>query len=214
MREAKSEAGRILEILDILRRGNPSPRPGLHYADPWQLLVATALSAQCTDARVNQVTPGLFARYPGPRDLAAADVTQVEQEIRSIGLFRNKARNLVAMAASVVERFGGEVPAERAALEALPGVGRKTASVVLGQGFGVPAFAVDTHVGRVCTRLGFARRPDPKEVEERIVAILDFPQWVDAHLLFIHHGRRVCTARKPSCPDCPVAALCPSAGKV
>lgn len=214
MSEANSEAERILEILDILRRGNPSPRPGLRYADPWQLLVATALSAQCTDARVNQVTPGLFTRYPGPGDLAAADVSQVERQIRSIGLFRNKARNLVAMAAVVVERFGGEVPAERAALEALPGVGRKTASVVLGQGFGVPAFAVDTHVGRVCARLGFARRPDPKEVEERIVAILDPQQWVEAHLLFIHHGRHLCTARKPSCPDCPVAALCPSMGKV
>ncbi len=214
MAETRTEKARLLQILDLLRQVDPDPRPGLVYDDPWQLLVATALSAQCTDARVNQVTPGLFARYPGPGELAAAPVADVEHEIRSIGLFRNKARHLVAMAAAVAERHGGVVPADRAALEALAGVGRKTASVVLGQGFGVPAFAVDTHVGRVCARLGFAPRAEPKGVEERITALLAPQHWAAAHLLFIHHGRRTCAARNPDCPHCPVAALCPSAGKV
>lgn len=214
MAETGPEAARLLHILDRLRRADPDPRPGLCYDDPWQLLVATALSAQCTDVRVNQVTPSLFARYPGPRELAAATVADVEQQIRSIGLFRNKARNLVAMAAALGSRHGGAVPADRAALEALPGVGRKTASVVLAQGFGVPAFAVDTHVGRVCARLGFAPRADPRLVERQVTALLAPEHWGQAHLLFIHHGRRTCAARKPDCPHCPVAALCPSAGKV
>lgn len=207
-------AKRLMQVLDRLRQDQPEPRPGLDYADPWQLLVATVLSAQCTDARVNQVTPDLFARYPGPRELAAAPVDAVEAAIRSIGLFRTKARHLVAMAGAVVERHGGAVPADRAALEALPGVGRKTASVVLGQGFGVPAFAVDTHVGRVCARLGFAHRAEPRAVEEAITALLPPEQWVTAHLLFIHHGRRVCSARKPACARCSLATLCPSAGQV
>ncbi|MDF1552006.1 MAG: endonuclease III [Deferrisomatales bacterium] len=214
MAGSNPEATRLLQILDRLRQVDPAPRPGLAYDDPWQLLVATALSAQCTDARVNQVTPGLFARYPGPRELAAAAVADVEHEIRSIGLFRNKARNLVAMAAAVAGHHGGVVPADRAALEALAGVGRKTASVVLGQGFGVPAFAVDTHVGRVCARLGFAPRAEPRMVERSITALLAPSHWAEAHLLFIHHGRRTCAARKPDCLHCPLGALCPSAGKV
>jgi endonuclease-3 len=171
--------------------------------------VATVLSAQCTDDRVNRETPALFARFPGPQELAAADVAEVEGLIRSIGLFRTKARSLVGLAREVAERHGGRVPSDRAALEALPGVGRKTASVVLGQAFGVPAFAVDTHVGRVCRRLGFASSSVPRAVEEAVTELLPPAGWVEAHLLLIRHGRVTCTARRPRCPACPVRDLCP-----
>ena len=188
-------------------------RPGLNHATPWELLVATVLSAQCTDDRVNRETPGLFARFPTASEMAAAAPAEVEPLIRSVGLFRTKARNLVGLARLLVARHGGEVPAEREALEALPGVGRKTASVVLGQAFGVPAFAVDTHVGRVCERLGLAPSRQPSEVERRVTALLPPGQWVEAHLLLIRHGRETCSARRPRCPVCPVAPLCPWPGK-
>jgi len=203
------EAERLHAIFDHLRAAYPGVRPGLEYRSPWELLVATVLSAQCTDDRVNRETPRLFARFPTPEALAGAEVAEVEGLIRSIGLFRNKARSLVGLAGEVAGRHGGRVPADRAALEALPGVGRKTASVVLGQAFAVPAFAVDTHVGRVCWRLGFAPSSDPKPVEERVTALLPAETWVEAHLLLIRHGRATCTARKPRCPDCPVRHLCP-----
>lgn len=208
-RSKKAEAERLLEILGLLRAGEPPVAPGLAYRDPWQLVVATVLSAQCTDVRVNLTTPTLFARYPTPAALAAAEVGEVEGVIRSIGLFRAKAKNLVALARLVVERHGGEVPGQREALEALPGVGRKTASVVLAQGFGVSAFAVDTHVGRVCWRLGFSPTREPREVERRVTAILAPALWTEAHLLLIRHGRRVCRAQRPLCPQCPVRHLCP-----
>jgi endonuclease-3 len=208
-RSKKAEAGRLLRILDLLRDGQPPVVPGLRYRDPWQLVVATVLSAQCTDTRVNLVTPGFFARYPTPAALAAAPAAEVEEAIRSIGLFRTKAKNLVALARLVAERHGGRVPAERGALEALPGIGRKTASVVLAQGFAVPAFAVDTHVGRVCWRLGFAPTREPREVERRITALLAPSLWTEAHLLLIRHGRLICKALKPRCPVCPVHRLCP-----
>jgi endonuclease-3 len=204
-----SEAARLRKIQEILQAVAPDVRPGLHYASPWELLVATVLSAQCTDKRVNQVTPGFFARHPTPRDLAEADIHQVEEEIRSIGLFRNKAQNLVALARRICDRHGGEVPQDREELEALPGVGRKTASVVLGQAFGIPAFPVDTHVGRVCQRLGFSPTREPRDVESRVTALLEPERWMLAHLLLIRHGRRTCTARNPKCPECPVRDLCP-----
>ncbi|MHB8765928.1 MAG: endonuclease III [Deferrisomatales bacterium] len=208
-----AEASRLAQILSDLETAYGAVRPGLDHRSPWELLVATVLSAQCTDDRVNRVTPGLFARYPGPPELAAAAVADVEGEIRSIGLFRAKARSLVGLARQVVERHGGRVPADRAALEALPGVGRKTASVVLGQAFGVPAFAVDTHVARVCCRLGFSPRPEPREVERRVTALVPPERWNRAHLLLIRHGRATCAARRPRCPVCPVAARCPWPGK-
>lgn len=203
------DAERLHAILERLRAGGPPVRPGLDHDGPWSLLVATVLSAQCTDARVNQVTPGLLGRFPTPAALAAAPVGEVEDAIRSVGLFRTKARNLVALAGEVARRHGGEVPRAREALEALPGVGRKTASVVLGQAFDVPAFPVDTHVGRVCRRLGFSPTPGPREVERRVTPLLDPSEWTEAHLLLIRHGRQTCTARKPRCPGCPVRDLCP-----
>ncbi len=213
MSRRRSEAERLGAVLDELRRRYPGVRPGLNHATPWQLLVATVLSAQCTDDRVNRETPGLFGRFPTASEMAAADPSEVEPLIRSVGLFRTKARNLVGLARLLVARHGGEVPAEREALEALPGVGRKTASVVLGQAFGVPAFAVDTHVGRVCERLGLAPSRQPSEVERRVTALLPPGQWVEAHLLLIRHGRETCSARRPRCPVCPVAPLCPWPGK-
>lgn len=205
----KKEAARLGKILDLLQGEGPPPAPWLLYRSPWECLVATLLSAQCTDARVNAVTPSLFAAYPGPQTLAAAKTPDVERIIRSIGLFRNKARNLVALAKRIAGEHGGKVPSDRAALESLPGVGRKTASVVLAQAFGVPAFAVDTHVGRVSVRLGFSPTPEPLAVERRMTALLPPERWRDAHLLLIRHGRNVCRARKPLCPACPVRALCP-----
>lgn len=213
MRKTKSEAARLQAILELLIASGLDARPGLVYRDPWQLLVATVLSAQCTDARVNIVTPGLFRRWPGPAELAAATIPEVEEEIRSIGLFRAKAKSLVGLAGIVSREYGGRVPGDREALEKLPGVGRKTASVVLAQGFGIPAFAVDTHIGRVGVRLGFAKKKDPIEVERGITALLPPEEWAKAHLLIIRHGRVTCKAQKPLCPTCPVADLCPWPGK-
>ena len=204
-----SEGQRLARILELLVAGHPPPQPGLDYHDPWEMLVATVLSAQCTDVRVNLTTPSLFALFPTPAALAVAEVGEVEQVIRSIGLFRNKAKNLVALARQVCERHGGRVPPEREALEALPGVGRKTASVVLAQAFSVPAFAVDTHIGRVGWRLGFAASKEPLEVERKLTALLEPSLWGATHLVLIRHGRLVCHARKPDCPACPVEALCP-----
>ncbi len=201
------------QIVEVLERVHPDVRPSLNHRSPWELLVATILSAQCSDAQVNRVTPELFRRFPDPAALGAAPVAEVEGLIRSLGLFRAKARNLVGAARIVAERHGGRVPADRAALEALPGVGRKTASVVLAQGFGVPAFPVDTHVGRVCWRLGFAPRPEPREVERRVTALLEPERWNLAHLLLIRHGRTVCRARSPRCDACPVRHLCPWPGR-
>jgi endonuclease-3 len=203
------EAARLARIIDTLKGTEPAPKPALRYRSTWELLVATVLSAQATDAQVNRTTPALFARFPTPEALAAADPGEVEDLIRSIGLFRTKARNLVALARKLVVEHAGEVPEEREALERLPGVGRKTASVVLAQGFGVPAFAVDTHVGRVLMRLGFSPTKDPRPAEEAVTGLLSPSRWGEAHLLLIRHGRTVCTARRPRCPACPVRELCP-----
>lgn len=210
MKPRDAEAKRLAEILDRLAAQGPLPKPGLAYRSPWECVAATLLSAQCTDEQVNRVTPGLFAAYPGPAELARAPVAEVERLIHSVGLFRTKAQNLVKMAQRVVERHGGRVPADRDALEALPGVGRKTASVVLSQAFGIPAFAVDTHVGRLCRRLGFTAAENPLEVERCMTALMPPERWRDAHLLLIRHGRRICHAKKPDHAACPVADLCPS----
>jgi endonuclease-3 len=209
MKKSNAQTDRIVKVLDLLQASGLEPVPGLEFASPWQLLVATVLSAQCTDVRVNMVTPALFAKWPGTKELAGATQGEVEQMIHSIGLFRNKAKSLVAMAKRLQADFDGEVPGRREVLESLPGVGRKTASVVLAQAFNVPAFAVDTHVGRVCTRLGFSPSPDPKVTETALTAILDSSRWALGHLLLVLHGRRTCKARKPACNSCPVEKLCP-----
>ncbi len=208
-KRGKTETERLGLILKTLKAGGPSVTPGLDYRSPWEMLVATVLSAQCTDARVNKVTPSLFRRWKGPEELMGADAGEVEDAVKTCGLYRTKAKNLIFLAGIVVREHGGKVPVEREALESLPGVGRKTASVVLSQAFGKPAFAVDTHVGRVSMRLGFSSTREPLAVERAMTALMPPEAYREAHLLLIRHGREVCVARKPHCRDCPVASLCP-----
>jgi endonuclease-3 len=214
MRETvATRRARARNILRALERTYPDAKIALNFTSPFELLVATILSAQCTDERVNMVTPGLFGRYPTARHLAGADPGRLEDEIRSTGFFRAKARALRGMARAVLERHGGEVPRSREALTALPGVGLKTANVVIGNAFGGNALAVDTHVFRVSQRLGLARSADPDEIHEQLVAVLPRERLTQATHLLIVHGRRTCTARKPACPVCPVRTLCPWSDK-
>jgi endonuclease III len=214
MRETvASKRARARKILQALQRAYPDAKIALAFSNPYELLVATILSAQCTDERVNMVTPELFRRYPSARELARASPARLETEIRSTGFYRAKTRSLLGMAQAVVERHGGEVPREREALVELPGVGLKTANVVIGNAFGGDALAVDTHVFRVSQRLGLARSDDAEEIHDKLVATLPRGRLTQATHLLIIHGRRTCAARKPLCPGCPVRALCPWPGK-
>ncbi|TAM59118.1 endonuclease III [bacterium] len=199
------------QMLARLEQMYPDARTALEFHNPFELLVAVVLSAQCTDARVNLTTPALFARYPNAQALAAASLTDVEEIIKSCGFYRAKARNIVAAAQGMVEHHGGEVPAEREALEALPGVGRKTASVVLAVAFGQAAFAVDTHVFRVAHRLGITLGKTPEDVEHDVTALLPREKWGHAHHWLILHGRKICKAPIPLCGICPLADVCPTA---
>jgi len=200
---------RARKILVRLAKAYPDARTELHFSTPLDLLVATILSAQCTDERVNAVTAELFKRYRRAEDWAAIPLPRLEREIHSTGFFRAKARSLNGMARALVERHHGEVPRTLDQLVALPGVGRKTANVVLGNAFGVPALAVDTHVFRVSQRLGLARADDAEEIHDQLCLVLPKPRWTQASHMLILHGRRVCFARKPACPTCPVLDLCP-----
>jgi endonuclease-3 len=200
-------------ILARLKKRYPLAGTALDYRDPWQLLVATVLSAQTTDANVNRVTPGLFARWPSVEDLAEADPEQVEAVVYSTGYYRQKARSVIALSADLVERFGGEVPSDLAALISLRGVGRKTASVVLAEAFRRPAIAVDTHVGRLARRLDLSRHLDPAKVEADLQALYPPREWAGISMRFILFGREVCTARRPRCGGCPLADRCPYPGK-
>lgn len=182
----------------------------LDFASPYQLLIATILSAQSTDRTVNRVTPLLFERWPGPRDLAAAAPEEVEELIKPTGFFREKTRAIMGSARALTERFAGEVPASMVGLTDLPGVGRKTANVVLGVAFGLPGFAVDTHVNRLCNRLGLTSSKDPVEIEKDVVDIVPKEEWTDFSLRLILHGRRVCHARRPLCESCALSDFCPS----
>ncbi len=182
----------------------------LHHRNPYELLVATILSAQCTDARVNQVTPALFARYPTPEDLAVARPEDVEELIRSTGFYQAKTRSLLGMASAVVERFGGEVPTALEDLVTLPGVGRKTGNVVRSVAFGLPGLPVDTHVLRLSKRLGLTEHDDPVKVEQDLNALIPPAERGAFSLRMILHGRRVCFARKPDCGRCVLADVCPS----
>lgn len=204
----RATAGRILERLEA---AYPNAVTALEYRNPFELLVAVTLSAQCTDARVNMTTPAFFARYPDAKALAKAKFEDVEHIIKSCGFYRAKARNLVTAAQALVECHGGEVPDDRAALEALPGVGRKTSSVILAVAFEQAAFAVDTHVFRVAHRLGLTTGKTPLDVEHDVTAILPREQWRHAHHWLILHGRAICKAPVPLCGRCPVADLCPTA---
>ena len=214
MRESlAAKRARATTLVRTLKNAYPEARIALDFTTPLELLVATILAAQCTDARVNLVTPALFRKYRSARDWAGASLATLEREIHSTGFFRAKARAITGMARALVERHGGQVPRTRAELVRLPGVGLKTASVVLGNAFGEPAIAVDTHVFRVSQRLGLARADDPEAIHDQLAEVLPRRAWTLASHLLTTHGRRACGARKPLCPACPVKALCPWPGK-
>jgi endonuclease-3 len=197
----------------ILAETYPDARSELNFGSPWELLVATVLSAQTTDKRVNAVTPVLFAKYPTPADLAAADRGDVEQIIAATGFFRAKADSLLKLAADVVARYDGQVPGRLDDLVTLHGVGRKTANVVLGNAFGVPGITVDTHVGRLARRFGWTQQTDAVKAEREIGALFPKRDWTLLSHHLIWHGRRCCHAKRPACGACPLARLCPSYGE-
>lgn len=195
-------------VFERLRAADPHPRSELHYRNSFELLVAVLLSAQATDAGVNRATPALFAAAPDPAAMVALGEDGVAERIRTIGLYRNKARNVVALSRILLDQHGGQVPGTREALEALPGVGRKTANVVLNIAFGVPTLAVDTHVFRLSNRLGLARGTTPEQVEAGLLKVVPAAYLHDAHHWLILHGRYICKARKPECGSCPIFDLC------
>ncbi|HOX31785.1 MAG TPA: endonuclease III [Spirochaetales bacterium] len=216
-RPTRSLAARAEEVYRILAPLWPDAQPLLHYRDCFELLCAVLLSAQCTDEQVNKATPDLFAAWPGPQALAAADPAEVEAAIHSLGFFRTKARHLIGSSRILVERFGGRVPDSMEELLSLPGVGRKTANLVLSSCFGQPGIIVDTHVLRVSLRLGFHDRPDPAAVESRIAELVPPERRTRFSHALNRHGKWVCSARKPAClgselPPCPLAGLCPRIG--
>ena len=202
------------EMLRRLSQAYADTKSALHYQNPYELLTATILAAQCTDKRVNIITKDFFTRFPNARALAKGETQEVEALIRTCGLYKAKAKNLLACARRLVSEYGGEVPRSMEELTTLAGVGRKTASVVLAYAFGIPAMAVDTHVGRVANRLGLANSKNPVIIEKQLCALIPKEDWADAHHWLIWHGRRVCHAQRPECGACVVADLCPSAFKV
>jgi len=205
---------RTLEILVRLKRLYPDAGCTLSYQTPLQLLVATMLSAQCTDERVNQVTPALFRRFPDAFSLATADLEELQTLVRSTGFYRNKARNIKEASRLIVERFGGQVPKRMEELLELPGVARKTANVVLANAYGINmGVTVDTHVRRLSQRLGLTEHSDPIRIERDLMQLLPQADWENWSIRLIYHGRAICTARKPACYDCKLSDLCPSAGK-
>jgi endonuclease-3 len=201
------------KILDILAKTYPDARIELHFTSPLELLVATILSAQCTDARVNLVTPHLFQKYRSAKAYAEADTAVFEEEIRSTGFFRSKAKHIIGCCQKLVRDFEGEVPRTMEELTSLPGVGRKTANIILYNAYGIPGFAVDTHVSRVTNRLGLVDTEDPDRIEAAMCRLLSPQEWGQATHLFIFHGRRTCAAKQPRCPQCAVRSLCPWPGK-
>lgn len=196
------------EILDRLSVAYPDAGCALHFNNPFQLLVAVVLSALTTDVSVNGITPKLFEKYPDPGALAAADQDEVAGIIKSIGMYRTKSANIIALSRRLIDDFGGEVPGDFDSLVSLPGVGRKTANVVLAEAFGEQRIAVDTHVFRVSNRIGLADAKTPEETEEQLKRVLPGNRYTEAHHLLIFHGRRCCSARKPSCDTCPINDLC------
>jgi endonuclease-3 len=203
---------RIGPIINLLKQLYPAAVCELDYRTPLQLLVATILSAQCTDVRVNMVTPALFARYRTARDFAESDPAELESLIKSTGFYKNKAKHIRACCQAIVERYGGEVPRTLEELVTLPGLGRKSANVILGNAYGVPGITVDTHVGRLSRRLGLTQHTDPVKVEFALMKLVPQPEWIDFSHRLILHGRRICHARKPKCDQCPLAPLCPKLG--
>jgi endonuclease-3 len=208
-RTAAERKQRVQDILAVLDQRYPDVTCALHHQDAWQLLVATILSAQCTDERVNMVTPGLFRKYPTMRDLAAAPIAEVAQEIRSTGFFNNKAKSIVGAAQTILRDFNGEVPREMDQLLTVPGAARKTANVVLGTAFNIPSgVVVDTHVSRISNRLDLTRETNPTKIEQDLAKLLPRETWIMFSHRLIHFGREICAARKPKCGQCPMETLC------
>lgn len=204
-------AAPVGEVMKKLEVSIPDPKMELTYRSPFELLVATVLSAQTTDRMVNRVTPALFGRYPDPKALAAANVSDLEEILRPTGFFHRKALHVRELAAALLQKFDGRVPDRMDDLVSLPGVGRKTASVVLAQAFHKPAIFVDTHVGRVCRRLGWTRSNDPEKIEQTLSELLPQDRWIDSASRLLLHGRYVCLAKTPLCGQCVLSEICPSA---
>jgi len=206
---------RIEDIIKILRKIYPDTRTALEHDNPFHLLVATILSAQCTDERVNKITPTLFKKYKTISDFAKAKQSELEKDIRSTGFYRNKAKNIIATSKRIIETFNGRVPDTMDELITLPGVARKTANIVLSSSFKkAEGIAVDTHVRRLSERLDLSREKDPKRIEKDLMDIVPKRDWLDFNYLLVDHGRAVCSARKPLCPECTIKHLCPSVNKV
>ncbi len=204
---------RALEIYARLEKRYLAPQPALHWTNPWELLVATALSAQCTDERVNKVTPGLFERWPEIQDMADADISEIEEVVRSTGFFRNKAKNLKAAAQRVMTEYNGVVPNTMADLITLGGVARKTANIVLSNAYGVhEGIAVDTHVKRLSFRMGLTTNTDPVRIEKDLMPLFPRETWGDANHFLVYFGREVCPARTPKCTQCELNDICPKKG--
>lgn len=209
---AADEEKRRKRVLRKLRERYPDAECSLNHFNPFQLLIATILSAQCTDRRVNMVTAELFKKFKGPRDFLAAGIKKTEDAIKSTGFYHNKAKNILALCQILEDRFAGEVPADMETLVTLPGVGRKTANVVMGNAFGiVSGFVVDTHVGRLSRRLGFSAEENPEKVERDLTAFVPKKEWIVLSHRLIAFGREICSARRPDCPNCPIRSDCPSA---
>ncbi len=211
--DKNSIAQRAQQIYQLLKEAYPAASTALHFKNPRELLIATILSAQCTDKRVNQVTPGLFKKYPNAQAFAEADIEELKNDIRSTGFFNNKAQAIQAAMRTVVTRFGGEIPHTMEELLQLEGVGRKTANVVLGNAFGIPGIVVDTHVKRLANLLGLSRQNDPEKIEQDLAQIFPSEQWTELSNMLIAHGRTVCIARRPQCSQCCLSDLCPAAQK-
>ena len=210
----KSEPKRVAELLRRLEKAYPDAKCALTHRNPFQLFVSTILSAQCTDERVNMVTPSLFKKYPTPRDFAALRPEVLEAEIRSTGFFRNKTKSILGASKKIMKDYGGKVPKTMEDLLTLPGVARKTANVVLGTAYGIASgVVVDTHVHRISQRLDLTKEKTPEKIEQDLIRIIPQDRWIDFSHEVIFHGRRCCTARKPKCAACPVADLCSSADK-
>ncbi len=203
----ETDKHRILEILECCYQGSTT---ALEFANPFQLLVATILSAQTTDSQVNKLTRKLFAAYPDAKALVQLSEEKLAEKIKGVGLYKNKARNILATAKILLEKYDGQVPPNREVLMELPGVGRKTANVVLANAFGIPAIGVDTHVFRVANRLNLAQGRTPEQVEAQLMQLIPEEKWGDAHHWLIWHGRKICKAQNPQCAHCPVNQLCPS----
>lgn len=206
----KDEEKRISKILSLLNELYPKTGPALKFNNPFELVVATILSAQCTDKRVNKVTEKLFKKYKGPEDFANADKGELEEDIRECGLFRNKSKSLIEMSKMLLEKHNGKVPSSFDELIELPGVGRKTANVILANAFGTPAFAVDTHVYRLARRMGFSDKKDVLGVEKDLMKKVPKDLWIKAHHWLIYYGRSICKARNPKCEECIIKDFCPS----